>query len=356
VASVDRRSNGRWQARYRPAPGATQITRTFSRKADATRWLTEQTAALAEGRHIHPGTARLTVGEWCDQWMAGYGTRRPSTVRQAAVHLAHIRAAFGDRTLASVRPSDVRRWTASLKAAGAADSCVYALHRRLSQLMADAVHDGLLVRSPCSRRTSPPAGRGRPFVATTEQVFALHDAVAEHLRPAVLLGAFPGLRTAEVVGLRVVDVDLEAGLVTPVQQAGAMPLKSAMSGGSIPIPVELVDQLAAAMRRFPGHTVVTDGMRGPSSTWAIERAVRAARRKGVGLPEDFRFHDLRHYYASLLIASGLDVKTVQHRLRHGSATTTLNTYGHLWPDRDEATRTVVGSVLRARSATGDHLR
>jgi hypothetical protein len=84
--------------------------------------------------------------------------------------------------------------------------------------------------------------------------------------------------------------------------------------------------------------------------------MRAARRKGVGLPEDFRFHDLRHICASLLIVAGLDVKTVQHRLRHGSATTTLNTHGHLWPDRDDATRSVVRAVLRSCSAREDHLR
>jgi integrase len=44
-----------------------------------------------------------------------------------------------------------------------------------------------------------------------------------------------------------------------------------------------------------------------------------------GLPVGFRFHDLRHYFASLLIAAGLDVKVVQTRLRHASAVTTLNT-------------------------------
>jgi integrase len=52
----------------------------------------------------------------------------------------------------------------------------------------------------------------------------------------------------------------------------------------------------------------------------------------------------------------LDVKTAQHRLRHGSATTTLNTYGHLWPDRDEQTRAAVGAVLRAGSGTEDQRR
>jgi integrase len=62
------------------------------------------------------------------------------------------------------------------------------------------------------------------------------------------------------------------------------------------------------------------------------------------LPEGFRFHDLRHYFASLLIASGADVKVVQRRLRHARAMT-LNRYGHMWPDADESARTAVGVVL-----------
>ena len=63
------------------------------------------------------------------------------------------------------------------------------------------------------------------------------------------------------------------------------------------------------------------------------------------MPVGFRFHDLRHYLASLLIASGLDVKVVQARLRHASAKTTLDTYGHLWPDADQSSRAAVGAVL-----------
>lgn len=67
----------------------------------------------------------------------------------------------------------------------------------------------------------------------------------------------------------------------------------------------------------------------------------------------FRFHDLRHYLASLLIASGADVKVVQARLRHAGATTTLNTYAHLWPNADESARAAVGAVL---AASTDSLR
>ena len=80
-------------------------------------------------------------------------------------------------------------------------------------------------------------------------------------------------------------------------------------------------------------------------------------RKVNGLPDGFRFHDLRHYFASLLIASNLDVKTVQIRLRHASAKTTLDTYGHLWPDSDDTTRAAIDDVMTARAENlADFLR
>ncbi|NAS22870.1 tyrosine-type recombinase/integrase [Herbidospora sp. NEAU-GS84] len=77
--------------------------------------------------------------------------------------------------------------------------------------------------------------------------------------------------------------------------------------------------------------------------------MRKARSKVQDLPTGFRFHDLRHYLASLLIASGADVKVVQARLRHASAKTTLDTYGHLWPDSDVSTRAAIDAVFTART-------
>ena len=70
------------------------------------------------------------------------------------------------------------------------------------------------------------------------------------------------------------------------------------------------------------------------------------------------FTTLRHYLASLLIASGADIKTVQARLRHASASTTLDTYGHLWPDADESTRAAVAGGDRGRvsESAADALR
>lgn len=354
MASIQKRTDGKWRARYRDEAGK-EHARHFARKVDAKRWLDSVTASVVRGDYVDPKMARITVEAWCATWLEGYGTRRASTVRQARVHVAAIVEAFGPRKLSEVRPSDVRSWTAAL-GERYAPSTVYALHARLSQIMSDAVHDGVIARNPCSRRTSPGQGKQRAFVATTEQVWALHDAFPEHLRPAILLGAFVGLRVAETAALRHADVDYLRGVVTPAVQWPAEPLKTETSRMAVPIPIELGAPLSLSAARFGATNVVTDEIGRPTGPWAIERAVRA-RRIEAGLPEVFRYHDLRHYFASLLIASGLDVKVVQTRLRHASAKTTLDVYGHLWPDKDESARAAVAKVLAARTdSAADSLR
>ncbi len=345
MASIKKRPDGRWRARYRDATGR-EHARHFDRKVDGQRWLDEVTTSIVTGMYVDPKTAKTTVAEWCDTWLEGYATRRTSTVRQARTHVAKIVEEFGATPLAGVRPSQVKSWCARLKQEGVSASYVYALHSRLSQIMADAVHDGVIPRNPCSRRTSPGAGKQRPYIATTEQVWALHDAVPEHLRGAILLGMFVGLRTAEACGLRVVDVDFMRGIVTPAVQYPEDELKTEMSQTPVPIPSDLTLLLADGRK---GRTWVVEQPTGEQvGPWQIDRAVREVR-VACGLPEGFRFHDLRHYYASMLIAAGSDVKVVQARLRHASAKTTLDTYSHLWPDTEESTRAAVGAAIAARA-------
>lgn len=352
MASIKRRPDGKYRARYRDDAGR-EHARHFNRRRDAQAWLDTQTATLVAGTHVTPRQARTTLGEWLDVWLEGYRTNRASTVRQAEVHLARIRPAFGDRPIGSVRPSHVRAWLAELKSDGLSDSYIYALHRRLAQVYEDAVHDGLVPRSPCSRRTSPRTGGQRPYVCTTEQMWGLHDAMPEHLRAAVLLGAFVGLRDAETCGLLVTDVDFMRGIVTPARQYPDQPLKTDTSKTPVPIPQSLALDLSAHVAAVGAPTVLANLWGEQLTPWTLQRAIRSARSTVPGLPADFRYHDLRHYFASMLIASGADVKVVQARLRHASAKTTLDTYGHLWPDTDDSTRAAIDVLMAARA---DYLR
>jgi integrase len=315
----ERRGRGkRWLAVWID-PAGRERSRAFGKKAEAEQYASKMEIDVTRGAYIDPTKARITVKEWCATWLEGYGTHRPSTVRQAQVHIRRIVMEFGSYPLGSLRPSHIRSWMTRLGEEGPEDSYVYALHARLAQILNDAVHDGLLAKSPCSRRTSPHMAQQRVYVATTAQVWALYDLFPERMRLAVLLGAFVGLRLGETCGLRPEDVDFMRAIVHP-------------------------------HARYGRHgTVLTNEDGRQLSPWALERAMRAARKKVQDLPAGFRYHDLRHYFASLLIASGADVKTVQARLRHASAKTTLDTYGHIWPDRDESTRAAIEAVITARA-------
>jgi integrase len=331
-------------------PAGRERSQAFGKKTEAERYASKMEIDIAQGGYVDPKKARITVEQWCETWLEGYGAHRPSTVRQAKVHIRRIVMEFGPYSLGSLRPSQIRSWIARLRHEGLEASYIYALHSRLAQILSDAVHDGLLVKSPCSRRTSPQLGQQRVYVATTGQVWELYDLFPDRIRLAVLLGAFVGLRLAEACGLRPEDIDFLRGIVHPHVQYPAEPLKSNISRTAVPVPSSLVAEFSTQITGYGRHSTLLTGEDGRQlSPWAIERAMRKARKKVQGLPAGFRYHDLRHYFASLLIASGADVKTVQARLRHASAKTTLDTYGHIWPDRDESTRAAVDAVITART-------
>jgi integrase len=350
VSSAKHGVGMRWKARF-VDPAGHEVEKSFRVKADAEKWVKNQSASIVNHTYIAPNDAALTFDEWSTQWLRGYAVHRESTVRQAKTHVKVIAQEFGGLVLGDIKPSAVKMWTAKLQD-DYKPSTIYAMYRRLSHVLDDAVHDGYLARNPCSRRTAPPMGKADQFCPTTEQVWQLHDEMPEHLRVAILLGAFAGLRVAETVALRIEDVDFLRGVVFPKVQwslAGPTDLKTKGSSAPIPIPRELTLMLSASVQKFPGATLVTDGNGGSVGPWIVDRAVAVVRAnmKVDGL----RFHCLRHYLASLLIGDGCDVKTVQARLRHSSATTTLDTYAHMWPIKDETTRSAIVAAMGDRVAS-----
>lgn len=330
-----------WRARY--FVDGEEHSKHFARKIDAQNWLDEVTADIVKDEYIAPADQALTVDQWCDMWLITQRANRESTQRQAKSDLERIRTQFGDLALKDVRPSMVKAWLGEmLQGEGLASSTVAKYRRRLSQVMNAAVEDRLLARNPVTRATAIEAVENdEPFWYSTEQVWALYEAYGD-LGAAVLLGAFAGLRIGEVCGLRTTDIDWQRGIITPAVQWPAEPLKTKESKKSIPVPLELIDLLNRNVR--PGaEWVVTDELGAQVGPWKLQRLQRSVR------PDDrARFHDLRHYFASMLIAQGANVIEVQHRMRHKKASITLDTYSHLMQDSAESTRGMVGEVIAAR--------
>jgi integrase len=124
--------------------------------------------------------------------------------------------------------------------------------------------------------------------------------------------------------------------------------------GSEPVvylPDELVAMLSEYVRtvgvRPDGWLFVGPGGNPPHQDAARWQWLRTLRTAGVA---GIKLHDLRHFYASGLIAAGCDVVTVQRALGHSSASTTLSTYSHLWPDAEDRTRSAAAAVMRTALA------
>lgn len=140
------------------------------------------------------------------------------------------------------------------------------------------------------------------------------------------------------------DVAFRSEDVEPVEHLGGQ-----LVGGSRVRVDELAAHLASWQAGESGLIFTNDQGEPISRTRFSEvwrRAVATAELEGA------KFHNLRHFYASLLIRHGESVKVVQSRLGHASAAETLDTYSHLWPDSEDQTRAAVDSVLGA----GDSLR
>lgn len=356
MASIQKRDNGKWRARYRDDAGK-EHARHFARKVDAQRWLDEVTTSVLTGNYVDPRAGRVTFGEYTAAWQSSQ-IHRPNTA--AAVDSAlrvHALPAFGSRQIASIRPSEIQAFVQGLTTS-LAPSTVRVTYQHLRAVFKAAEADRLIARTPCQRITLPAVEKPAVRPLSTEVVLGLERAMPGRWRALVPLMAGTGVRPGEAAGVtldrvdflrRTLRVDRQLLLTWPPTFG---PPKTQSSYRTIPLPQVVLDALAAHLAEFPvgeHGAIFTEPGGGLLYRDHITKAFRVAATT-VRAPEGTGQHALRHYYASLLIRHGESVKVVQARLGHASATETLDTYSHLWPDSEDLTRAAVDSVLGIRAA------
>jgi integrase len=138
------------------------------------------------------------------------------------------------------------------------------------------------------------------------------------------------------------------------------PPKTSASVRTVPLPTVVAEALAEHIRAHgtgPDGLLFTTDVGTPlRRPWFSREVWRPAVAAVKAAPTGTGMHDLRHFYASLLIRHGESVKVVQARLGHATAAETLDTYSHLWPDSDDTTRTAVDSALKINPTSADPVR
>jgi len=346
--SVTRRGES-WRGRYRHHETGRQVQATFRRQVDAQRWLRQQLEAVDSGKWVDPRRSRVTFEQffalWAEHQNWKYGTQR-------AMSLAVRGAGFRGLELRQIRKSHVQAWVHSMavtspeRAKALAPGTIKTRFMNVRSVFRGAVGDGYLAVDP-TLGVKLPRQRKREAsmrIPTPAEVKAILEVADERFVALIAVCAFAGLRLGEAAALQIDDVDFlrrELHVRRQVQRVAGgeveIRLPKYESERTIPLPDQLLALLGSHVEL--GHRAEWL-FAGPLDHPPHQNTVGDWWRKTQAGADvtGIRLHDLRHFYASGLIAAGCDVVTVQRALGHAKASTTLETYSHLWPSAEDKTR------------------
>jgi integrase len=353
------RGRPRWRARYRD-PSGRERSKSFARKVDAERFLVGIEDAKLRGAYVDPAAGRVPFSEWAERWYNTTATLRPSTRKDYGTLLRNqVLPAFGDMTLVAIDTLLVREWVAELVAGGLSAKRSHKAHQVLSQILGSAVDGGRLARNVAEGIKLPKVQRKEMHFLTAAQVEALADAIAPPYGVLIRVAAYTGLRPCEFVALKIGRMDLLRATVRVAEAAPEVAGHLEWGGvktheaRTVRLPRSVAEELGAYLAdrpHGPGDLVFTAPRGGPlreskfvpgrfkPAIGAANEAIADVDQDGrpAALPEDLRLYDLRHTAASLMIRQGASIKAVQKQLGHATASITLDTYGHLFPDELDA--------------------
>lgn len=340
-----RTRSGTYQVHYRDSVGK-QRAKSFDRLVDARSFKADMRLRKQRGDYIDPSATRVRFGEWAHQYLEQKIALRERTLDKYESALrTHLQPTFGSARIGAIARSDVQSWIVRLKKEGYAPETIRGLYTVFASIMKLAEVEGIITKTPCRRIELPAVVREEQRYLTTDEVEALAAEVKPRYRALVYVAAYLGLRWQEIAGLKRRHVDLSAypaalRVVSTIERArGRYRVvdlgKTKAARRTLKMPGFLRDMLANHLTVFPNAEWVFSASRGGflrydnfrTRVWdpAVERA------KLVPLT----FHELRHTAAAFMIDEGGDPLQVKRRMGHEDIRTTLNTYGHLFPDRED---------------------
>jgi integrase len=371
--SVTKRANGQYTVRIE-TDRATDGSRkrrtigTFRTKTEAQRAEREALAAKDRGIDLSPST--VTVEQLLEQYLLDASSRcgEKTLERYREIAAQHISARLGSRTLAKLRAPHVSEWVATLLNRGGRNNrplspkSVRHSFGLLNAALRFAIRMQLIDRNVCEAVRPPSVPRSEAKALTREEIGRLMQAASGTRWEAfVSLALASGARRGELCALTWQDIDLTSNVVTISkslsQTKSGLIVKSPKNGKSRKLPLsqfaadalrrqkamQAKEKLAAGGAYEDFGLVFADelGRRitPMAATCAFERVATKANISTT------RLHDTRHTAATMLLVSGVDIRTVSSIIGHANASTTLNIYSHVLPNTQHAAVDLLGDRL-----------
>lgn len=364
--TIYRRTDGKWQGQLDLGfVGGRRKRQTFTaaNQDDVVAKLQAAAHAVRRGAALPP--ERQTFGQFLAKWKlaARPGIAERTYVGYCAL-LAHAERLLGAMPLVKVGPADLMRVYEERRRAGAKPMTVLHLHRAVFRCLRDAERWDDVSRNVAHLVVPPRVPRREMRAMTAQEARVLISAArGDRLEALIVVALATGARRGELLGLTWRDVDADQGTL-----AIRGSLLSTSDGPKIVEPktrrsrrrVEIEPRVVAALRR---HRAAQEMERRVASDAWVNLDLVFSRPDGrpvdphhvtarwfprllakACLPR-MRFHDLRHTYASIALASGIHPKIVQETLGHATVAITLDLYSHVVPTLQREASRAVGDAL-----------
>lgn len=316
------------------------------------------------------------------------GTLSPLSLERDEIEIARIEEHFGNVPVQDLDVATINEAYTKMRKSGTSASALHKTHQKLSQVMKRAVKEEIILRNPCDLIDDvkrPEAAERRSLSAEQAMQLALDLKECERSGRivAVWLALATGVRRGEALGLVWGNVDLARKRIRIQKQLDSKGVhrdpkshKSkrnlAIDDGTIAFLAEwkiiqsdlfyqggdVPDDAAVCSNDTDGNFISPAAFDKWRRAWFVDHdlgtfekaevrhdrnGVKRYRRSGY---KGYNLHELRHTQATLLIGSGADIKTVQNRLGHSSASLTMNIYAHAIEQNDRGAADIIGNSLK----------
>ena len=269
--------------------------------------------------------------------------KQSTLLTKKAVLQTHILPFFGSKPINEIKASDVRRWQAKLMSSPNNYSQTYLkkINTELNSIINYAKRFYDLNTNPCGKAGTIGKAKAEEMdYWTYDEYIAFRDGVKDKSLSYICFEVlyWTGMREGELLALSPADIDFDNKLISinrTYQRIGGKDVftspKTRKSKRKIPIPDFLCQELSDYIQSR--YMLDADERLFPvTKSYLSHEMIRGCKNTGV---KKIRIHDIRHSHASLLINQGCDALMLADRLGHEKVSTTLNTYSHLFPHKQQ---------------------
>jgi integrase len=350
VACV-RKRRGRWVLDFTDGKGVRRwLTTKWSSDADkekAEKLLARLSVQVEDGSY-EPKREQRDFSQLVDSYVSQLDVREHTKCDYMQIINGRLRPYLGSMKLRGVTPQIVERYRAWVQEQGKAVRTVNKDLTLLSMMLKYAEGHRWITFNPCKhvKKLRQPIGHRRRaldgnILTASEAQRLIEAAGSQRDRVLFRMAIETGMRQGELLALRWDDIDWRSGRVY-VRNSFRKGMESAPKTAASLRSIGLTATLLQALKRWkigcpqPPNGL---GLVFPNTQGGFEHHYNLLRRgffpalRRAGLRR-IRFHDLRHTCASLLLASGVNIKQVQAQLGHASVSITLDVYSHFLPDAE----------------------